>query len=387
MSTPLRELPPVGSIGRYEVLGRLAVGGMAEIFLAAESGPREVWRPVVVKRILPHVAEDEDYVESFVQEAGLSLRLNHPNVCAVYEFGEEAGRFYLAMEYVRGVRLGDLVDRASPLPIPLVARIVADVAAALQHAHLAEDERGEPLGIVHRDVTPDNVMVGFDGRVKLLDFGIAKAATQQKKTEAGVLKGKVAYMSPEQYQGERLDGRADLFSLGACFFEALTGQNPFERGAEAQTVAAILFEDTPSARALRPEIPEVLDDLLQGMLAKDPERRTRSAEFVVREIDAWLAGTGKQVRDGDVAAFLKATFPGAAEQTPELDRTPLEAPRRKPSAMDSAAFHAELDGLVEETQRAARRKRALVAVLAALLVLGAGGAVLWKVLTAAPPPG
>lgn len=357
---------------------------MAEIFLARDEGPRAAWRPLVVKRVLPHVAQDPDYIESFVHEATLSMRLRHPNICAVYEFGEDAGTYYLAMEYVEGVSLRQLIREASPLPHEIVARIIADVAAALAYAHGATDDEGRPLGIVHRDVTPENILIGFDGRVKLLDFGIAKARSQTQKTQAGVLKGKTAYMSPEQYRGEDLDGRADLFSLGACMFEALTGDNPFERGSEANTVAAILFDETtPYPSEWRDGIPEALDAACRGALAKDKRRRTPDGDTLARQLEAWLREHG-DVRPRDVARFLEERFGGRKAAGPELDRTPLEA--RPVDPLSSAALVAELDDMVGEAARAQKRKQRLVIVLGALLILGAVGMIAYHLARAPAPP-
>ncbi len=384
----VKDLAPVGRIGRYDILGRLATGGMAEIFLARESGPREASRTLVVKRILPHVAEDPDYVESFVAEATLSLRLSHPSICGVVEFGEEAGRYFLAMEYVRGVSLHALIERVGPMPMGMSVRLVADVANALTHAHGARDDAGKPLGIVHRDVTPDNLMVGFDGTVKLLDFGIAKSSAQLRKTQQGQLKGKLAYMSPEQYRGERLDGRSDLFSLGLCLYEALTGQALYARGTEAETVAAILFdEEPPSVRATRPEVPEMLDRIVQTMLAKDRQKRATTAEAVSAALEKWLVLERQAVREADIAGFVQAMFPGRADSLPELDRTPLKpAPRRDSiDPIKRQAIGADLDDLTEEMERRQAAKRRQVGLLVALVLIAGAAARAWA-LSKPPAP-
>ncbi|MEM9074713.1 MAG: serine/threonine-protein kinase [Myxococcota bacterium] len=382
----LRDLPAIGTIGRYQVLGRLAKGGMAEIFLAREDGPRQAWRPLVVKRILPHAAEDAVYVESFVHEATLSMRLRHPNICAVYEFGEERGTYYLAMEFVAGVSLRELLDRAGTLPIPLVVRVVADIAAALHHAHTMTDDEGNPLAIVHRDVTPENIMIGYDGHVKLLDFGIAKARSQTQKTQDGVLKGKTPYMSPEQYRGEEVDGRADLFSLGATLYEALTGTNPFVRASEAGTVAAILFEDAPPApSSLRLDIPDSLDELCRMAVERDLAKRIPSGDAFARALETWLRREGEEVRPRQMASYLGGYFSEKKAAGPKLDRTPLEV--RKVDPLASAANSAELDDFVGAALRAQKRKQATVVFVGAAIVLGVLGFFAWRLLTApAPPP-
>ncbi len=380
----LRELPSIGQIGRYQVLGKIAKGGMAEIFLARQEGPRNAWRPLVVKRVLSHLTDDADYVESFVHEAELCMRLDHPNICAVYDFGQHGSDYFIAMEYVDGVSLRQLVDRVGPLPVEIAARVIADVASALHHAHTATDDNGKPLGLVHRDVTPENIMIGYDGRVRLLDFGIAKAETQTTKTQAGVLKGKIAHMSPEQYKGEKLDGRADLFSLGATFYEALVGKNPFERVAEAHIVAAILFEENvPDPKEEREEVPAGLSIVVRSMLAKDPEERTESGEAVAEQIETWLRGSGHRVRSADLAAVLETHFAKEKSAGPKLDRTPLEHVVLDP--LSSAVQSAELDEFVGATMRAQKRKTRMLIVLTAVVVLSALGYLMFRLATSPAP--
>ncbi len=321
----LAALEPIARIGRYELMGRLASGGMAEIFLARESGPGTVGRYVVVKRILPHMTDDERMVEMFVHEAKLCMNLSHPHICPIYEFGDDEGRFFLAMEWVRGVSVRDLIDRVGgPLPVPLVAQVFADVAGALHHAHTCTDQAGKPLAIVHRDVNPENIMVGFDGVTKLLDFGVAAAATERKhKTEAGNLKGKFAYISPEQYQGLALDGRSDVFSLGVSLYEALTGKSLYDRANEYETVAAIVLDpDVPSAREVAPEIPEELDEIVRRALAKDRDERYRNADELQQALDQLSARLGYRLRHADIATQLEELVPDLVGAEPKLDRRP-----------------------------------------------------------------
>ena len=184
----------------------------------------------------------------------------------MYSFGEEEGTYYIAMEWVNGKPLSKIIRNAREhggLPIPVALKIIAQVADALDYAHRACDAKGEPLGIVHRDVSPQNIMVSYDGAVKLLDFGIAKASSHSTRTEAGVIKGKFAYMSPQQCVGEPIDGRADVFALGVCLFEALTGKNPFRRKTEFETMTMIVGDPTPSARERRPELSEEIEAIIQ----------------------------------------------------------------------------------------------------------------------------
>jgi serine/threonine protein kinase len=210
-ATTLRQL------GRYQLVELIGRGGMAQVWRARIVGPAGFERPVVIKRILPHLAEDPEFAEMFIHEARMSARLSHPNVVQVFELGEFDGEYFIAMEYLRGHDLLRLVRaqmaRGTPMDPGLAAAIMRDVCRALAYVHTLTDERGAPLGLVHRDISPSNVMVGFDGVVKLLDFGIAKAlSASDQKTRTGVLKGKFSYMSPEQAEGSPLDHRSDLFS-------------------------------------------------------------------------------------------------------------------------------------------------------------------------------
>ena len=378
----VRDLSPIGTVGRYDILGRLAVGGMAEIFLARETGPRATSRVVVVKRVLPHVADQARHVESFVQEASLCMTLRHRGIPAIYEFGEDDGTFYLAMELVHGVSLRALVSKAAErrgVPLPFVARIGADVAAALGHAHGATDADGRPLGLVHRDVTPENVMVGFDGSVKLLDFGIAKVTSAASRTQNGELKGKFAYMSPEQYRSDPLDARSDVFSLGVCVYEALSGSDLFRKDTEYETVAAIVLEDeVPSIRSLRADVPEALEALVHAAIRKNRDVRLASAVAFEQGLAGWLHDHGHLVSARDLGAYVKALFPERVDAPPELDRHPLRR-RQAVDAITAAHLAAEVDDIEDELGRGARRKRVTVRVLGGLLVLGALAGVGWAV--------
>lgn len=391
----LNELEPIARIGRYDVIGRLASGGMAEIFLARESGPHLVGRHLVLKRILSHMTDDERMVEMFVHEAKLCMNLRHPHICPIYEFGQdESGLFFLAMEWVRGVSLRDLLDRIEgPLPIPFVSKIFADVAGALQHAHTCTDQAGKPLAIVHRDVNPENLMIGFDGVTKLLDFGVAAAATERKhKTEAGNLKGKFAYISPEQYQGQPLDGRSDVFSLGVSLYEALTGQSLFDRASEYETVAAIVLDpDVPSIRTTNPEVPPEFDVIVQMSLAKNRDERYSSADEMQSALLTFAARDGHHVRHTDIAATLRRLVPDLVDAEPELDRraltgavrtspTPAESRERTASQemqqmLLAAEAAEEADAMIDQKKRGG----AVLGMIAALVILISLGIIGWVV--------
>ncbi len=273
------------AFGRYELLRKIASGGMGQVYLARTSSSQGFEKLVVIKRILPHLVEDEEFLTMFLDEARLSARLNHPNLVQIFELGEANHSHYLAMEYVPGEDLRRLETAARKrrqlLPVGLVCRIIADAAAGLDYAHKVKDAQGKPLGLVHRDVSPQNILVGFDGGVKLIDFGVAKAAGRVQHTATGILKGKYPYMSPEQVEGRSIDLRSDLFALGIVFWEALTSQRLFKSESDLQTMRMISDCQIAAPRQLRPELPAALDALVmkaararpRGAL---PRRRARS---------------------------------------------------------------------------------------------------------------
>ena len=373
-------LPAIAHFGRFDILGRLALGGMAEIFLARESGPGRGIRPVVLKRILPHVADDPRFVEMFLHEAELAMNLNHPNLCTIYEFGEQEGEYFIAMEWVFGVSITQMhkhlfEQNQAGIEPRIVARIACDVADALHYAHQARDTEGNPLKLVHRDVTPDNIMVSFDGKVKLLDFGVAKAASQRLKTEAGMLKGKFAYMSPEQYQGQELDGRADVFSLGACMYEAATGLALFHRASEYETMGAIVMDEpAPRAREAKPGLPTGLDIIIARALEKDRERRFGSAGELHAALDRFMASTGKATRSTDVAEYVGGLYEELKREGPSIDtrrelwtRESAEGERSRAAMRD--ALSVELDIAADELESGQDKKSWLVRGVIAVLVI------------------
>jgi serine/threonine-protein kinase len=220
------------TFGRFRLLRRIAQGGMAEVYLAQQSGPAGFSKMLVIKKIHPHLAFNEEFVGMFLDEARVAALLSHPNIGQIYELGEEHGQYYLAMEYIDGCNLRQLNKRLRRkgilMPPELAARIAADVCAALDYAHRFRGPDEKLLRLVHRDVSPQNVMISRDGAVKLIDFGIAKASINQQLTQGNVLKGKFSYMSPEQAAGKRLDRRSDIFSIGVVLYEMLTGDKPFK---------------------------------------------------------------------------------------------------------------------------------------------------------------
>jgi serine/threonine-protein kinase len=264
---------------------------MAEVFLARQPGPDGFEKRVALKRILPHLAEQEDFVAMFLDEAKLAAGLDHPHIVQIYDFGKDGDAYYLAMEYVCGEDLSALWRRAkelgSPIPAADVATILVAACEALHHAH--------EQGIVHRDVTPANLLVSFDGVVKLADFGIAKsqAIASRAQTNAGTLKGKVPYMSPEQARARPLDRRSDLFSLGVVAWELLTGKRLFHRRNELDMLRAVQMCDVPPLRSVRPDVPPALAAAIELALAAEPDDRWATAAEMAQALLAWLSSAGE----------------------------------------------------------------------------------------------
>jgi eukaryotic-like serine/threonine-protein kinase len=269
--------------GKYQLLKRIGAGGMGQVFLA-RTATQGFEKLVVIKRILPHLVEDEEFITMFFDEARIAARLNHPNLVQIFELGEADGSHYLAMEYVAGddLRKAERFARnqSKPWPVGLCCRLIADSAAGLDYAHKLLGPTAEPLQLVHRDVSPQNILVGFDGAVKLIDFGVAKAVGRSQHTATGILKGKYAYMSPEQLEGAPFDHRSDQFALGAVFWEILTGKRLFKGESDLMTMRLVRECNVPPPSRLVPGLPKALDGIVLRALAKDPKARfPEAAEF------------------------------------------------------------------------------------------------------------
>jgi serine/threonine protein kinase len=296
---------------KLNIIRRLGQGGMAEVFLAKQVGVKGFEKFVVMKKILPQFAQNPEFVDMLFAEARANARLTHPNVVQTFDVGVSDGVAYILMEYVRGPDLKKLIielrRKGLALPLEHALRIVAEVAAGLHYAHSYVDPAGTPHPVVHRDVSPHNVLISLDGAIKLSDFGIAKVAGEDN-TQAGVLKGKVSYISPEAASGRPLDARNDVFALGVVLFELLTGQLPFRRDHDAATLNAIVREPAPVPSQLKPNIPQDVSDLILRALVKDPARRTPSAATVREEIEAVMAHHRLNSSPAAVAQFFKDTL-------------------------------------------------------------------------------
>ncbi|MEZ4376361.1 MAG: protein kinase [Polyangiaceae bacterium] len=271
---------PVRSFGKYELLERVSVGGMAEVFRARH---RESGETVALKRILPNVAEDDEFIEEFHDESRIACQLDHPAIARIIDVGAVDASHYIAFEFVEGRSLRSLLDRGQPLPLELTLYVISQVAQALAYAHAATDGRGRRLGVVHRDVSPGNVLLSFNGDVKLIDFGIAKAEGRITSTQAGNIKGKLGYMSPEQVSGKGVDERSDVFSLGICLWECLTGERLFNATNEVVLISMIRSREilSPSQAVASAggnrKIPPELDKIVLKALAKDVNERYATA--------------------------------------------------------------------------------------------------------------
>jgi|CXWL01.1.fsa_nt_gi serine/threonine-protein kinase len=291
-------------LGKYKLLKLLATGGMGEVFLAETEDGDGAPRKVVVKRILRHLAQDQGFIDMFLDEALLAAELKHPNIVQMRGLEREGETWFIAMEFVHGKSLRGILQAATKVPLRIGARVVAQALAGLHYAHTRVDEKGELLGILHRDVTPENVLVGFDGGVKLVDFGIAKVASTVGITEPGVLKGKYAYMAPEQFvEGAELDARTDVYAMGVVLHELLLHARP-----------AFVAEDLAAAMSPRagyqdrPELPLSLNRILRQALEPSLELRFRTAEDMALALEAFVQESPDGLTRGEIALFMRLTF-------------------------------------------------------------------------------
>src|SRR4051794_34281470 len=286
-AAPVAGLP--SRLGKYEILTPLAPGGMARLYIGRSTGIGGFERHVVLKMILPERANDHIAVQMFLDEARLAASLNHQNVAQVFEVGQDTGVHYLAMEYVHGQDLRALLAKAGSLgtriPLELALTVVAGAAAGLNHAHERRGADGTPLGIVHRDVSPSNLMIGYDGAVKLLDFGIAKATSRSVETQSGVIKGKFAYMAPEQCRGREVDRRSDVFSLGIILYEVTTQHRCFRADSDFDTMHRIVTGDIVRPTRLVQGYPQALEAIVMKALAVDANQRYQSAGLLLEALE------------------------------------------------------------------------------------------------------
>lgn len=310
--------PVLEQFGNYELLEKVAVGGMAELFKARERGGAEAGRIVAIKRILPHLSDNDEFVRMFIEEAKLAAQLDHPNIVQIYDMGKAGGSFYIAMAFIDGRDLRALMRKIReyrlPMPEPLAAAVVLRVAAALDYAHRKRAVDDQELQLVHRDISPQNILISYAGAVKLADFGIAKAANQGSQTQAGALKGKLLYMSPEQALGEPLDHRSDLYSLGLVLAELLTGERCFQADSELGVLEKVRMGKVVDVRAANPAMSKAMGGILDRLLVKDVDRRYGSARQLERDLKALLARQGGEPTGADLADYVNVLLKGTREE-------------------------------------------------------------------------
>jgi serine/threonine protein kinase len=315
---------PIGPsrLGKYELIARIGKGGMAQVYLARQRGPANFEKVVVVKTIHPHLAEKEAFIEMLLDEARIAALLKHPCVVDIYDLGLEDDTYFIAMEYLSGepllsvLRAGRVKNR--PLDVHGMARVISDVADGLHAAHELRDNAGHHLELVHRDVTPGNIVVLYNGQVKIVDFGIAKARGRlASETDARKLKGKLGYVSPEQIRGENADRRADIFALGVVMWEALTYRRLFRGNNPGTVLAAIVKEKLQPPSSVRPEVPAALDAICMRALARKPDERYPTAHEMHADIEAFLTSAGAAPQRKAIAGYMEAVF---AEQIQERAR-------------------------------------------------------------------
>jgi TonB family protein len=310
-TAPAGEVSGPDRFGQYEILERISSGGMAELFRARRSGVEGFQKIVAIKKILPHIAGDEEFITMFADEAKLAAQLNHPNIVHIFDLGKiEAGGYFIAMEHVEGRDLRSILHMAREtglrLPVSLAVAIAAKVGAALDYAHRRRGDDGRDLNIVHRDVSPPNILVSTEGDIKLCDFGIAKAASKVSRTESGALKGKVPYMSPEQAWGKPVDQRSDIYSLGAVLFEMLTGRKLFQGDSDLNVLEKVRAGDVVLPSSLNPDVPPGLDAAVLKALAREPDERYLRTSDMLRDLEAVLRTYEPPPSSADLAIYVRS---------------------------------------------------------------------------------
>ncbi|HEX8909859.1 MAG TPA: serine/threonine-protein kinase, partial [Anaeromyxobacteraceae bacterium] len=365
------------TFGKYRLVERVASGGMAEVWRAEAPGAEGFVKEVALKLIRGDHDARGDFVRMFVQEARLACRLSHANIVQVFDFDQVDGRYYIAMELVRGRTLREVVDRCreqgARLGLARAVHVCAEVARALAYAHRLE-EGGVPAGLVHRDVSPQNVLVSFEGEVKLTDFGIARALGASEVTAPGTVKGKLAYMAPEQARGEPVDARADVFALGVVLWELCAGRRLFARETDASTLAALLSPEPLSPpSAWNEAVPPRLDEVALAALARDPALRIPSADALGDALAALRLELAQGHEDLELRALMRRLWPDGATPTP---RPPAAATVVREAPGRVTAIRPAPEALAPEDQptrtavvRKGSGRRALVVAMVAALVV------------------
>jgi eukaryotic-like serine/threonine-protein kinase len=334
-------LEPGQAFGPYDLQRRLARGGMGEIWLAERKGMAGFSKQVVIKTILEENLEEPGVVQMFLDEGRIAANLHHPNIAQTYDLGEVKNTYFIAMEYVHGHDLRDLLlvhlEKGQLIPLNILLRVTAQVCDGLHYAHHWKTPEGLPAGIVHRDISPQNIIITFDGASKIIDFGIARAMAGASKTRTGVIKGKCAYMSPEQVQAESLDGRSDLFSLGVVMYELITGRRLFKRDTEMATLEAVIRTSVPPPTKLDPTVPRPVEELVLKALQRSPKKRFQTAQEMQLAVEEVMQATGLLATSAHLSGFMRKLF----SEDVEVNRERLRALKAKlpatPGVTDATA--------------------------------------------------
>lgn len=341
--------------GKYLLLERVNVGGMAEVFKAKTFGVAGFERIVAIKRILPNMVEDDEFIKMFIDEARIAVQLNHANVAQIYELGQQGGNYYIAMEYVPSRDLRTLLDRmrqsGSLMPIPQAAYVASKICEGLDYAHRKKDPLGKPMNIIHRDVSPQNVLLSYDGEVKIIDFGIAKAANRASKTQAGVLKGKFGYMSPEQVRGLAIDHRSDIFAVGVLLYEMLTGERLFVGESDFSTLERVRNAEVLPPTTYNKKISSELEDIVLRSLAREAGDRYPWAADLAEDLQRFMIADRSIFSAKRLSEFMHETYAPeiALEQAKMEEYLKVSAPPEMMQEMHPDPVDPQL-GQIQEQQ-------------------------------------
>jgi serine/threonine protein kinase len=331
--------------GKYLLLDRINIGGMAEVWRGKQFGASGFERLVAIKRILPNIAEDEEFISMFIDEAKICVQLTHANIASIYELGHISSSYFISMEYIPGKDMRAIFDRCrkkgEPAPVPLVAFCVSKMCEGLDYAHRKKDGMGRDMNIVHRDISPQNILISYEGEVKVIDFGIAKAAGKATKTQAGILKGKFGYMSPEQIRGVPLDRRSDVFAIGVCLYEMLTGERLFVGDSDFSVLEKVRKADVPPPSTYNRRIPEALEKIVLRALAKDVEDRYQYASELGDDLQRFLLTSETLFSRKDLMQYMKSTFAEEVEREKQrlIDYADIQPPDGMLAALEAASFN------------------------------------------------
>ena len=349
--------PEATYLGKYRLLARLGTGGMAEVLLARLDGPAGFSKHVAIKRMRPELTLHREFIDLFLEEARTASLLSHTNICQVNELSTDGGDYFMVLEYLEGVAVSSALVKAltnpTALPIPFLVAIAHQACEGLNHAHEMADEHGRAYNIIHRDISPPNLFVTTGGVVKVLDFGISKSRDSVVKTLTGQIRGKFAYMSPEQLRGEKLDRRSDVFSLAIVLFELLTGRRLFRRKSRLEVFKAIVKERIPTASEVRSDLPPMLVAVLGQALARDREERFLNALAFGEALAESIRDLGGPMDDREVGALVREQFQGELESRRQLLISP---PGVDISSMGHAVPAAALGARGGSTQLTARAR-------------------------------